>query len=155
MERHQQATREKGGAQPLPKITAARPAPRPPGGGEDERAIYSLLRPLLFRLDPESAHHLALQLLAAAGRWGTASRLVHRWCRRRLYPHEAALVCRRWGLRFPGPVGLAAGFDKDAVAVVALAALGFHFIEVGTVTPRPQPGNPRPRLFREPEKAAL
>lgn len=81
--------------------------------------------------------------------------MIRRWYAAGTQTPNVALVCRRWGLTFPGPVGLAAGFDKDAVAVVALASLGFHFIEVGTVTPRPQPGNPRPRLFREPEKEAL
>jgi len=99
---------------------------------------YALLRPLLFTLDAENAHHLALASLKQFHRLGL--------------PHAAAApaACARsvMGLEFPSPVGLAAGLDKNGRYIDALAALGFGFIEVGTVTPRPQPGNPRPRLFR-------
>ncbi|HEX5049280.1 MAG TPA: quinone-dependent dihydroorotate dehydrogenase [Gammaproteobacteria bacterium] len=103
--------------------------------------LYPTFRPLLFGLDPERAHRLALRALGATGRLpprdppGTAVDLM--------------------GLRFPNRVGLAAGFDKSAEAVDGLGRLGFGFIEVGTVTPRPQHGQPRPRLFRHPRRNAL
>ena len=102
--------------------------------------LYALARPLLFSLDPETAHRLTLQL---AGLLGSA------------FPAVPPCPVRAMGLDFPNPVGLAAGLDKDAAHVDALAALGFGFVEVGTVTPRPQPGNPRPRLFRLPAADAL
>ena len=106
--------------------------------------VYSLLRPLLFRLAPETSHHLTLGLLRrAAG----LSRLIA--------TAAAAKPCQVMGLDFPNPVGLAAGLDKNGEYIDALATLGFGFIEVGTVTPRPQPGNPRPRLFRVPQARAL
>jgi len=104
--------------------------------------LYALARPLLFALDPETAHHLTLRL-ADAGWARLAARAV------------PAQPVRAMGLEFPNPVGLAAGLDKNAEHVDALAALGFGFLEVGTVTPRPQPGNPRPRLFRLPAASAL
>jgi dihydroorotate dehydrogenase len=107
--------------------------------------IYSLLRPVLFRLDGERAHDLGLAALDAAARFGLLGaprplpgRPVH---------------CM--GLAFPNAVGLAAGLDKNGCHVDALATMGFGFIEVGTVTPRPQPGNPRPRLFRLPQARAI
>ncbi len=103
---------------------------------------YSLVRPLLFRLDAERAHHLTLQSLQAAYLSGLS----------RLMPKPPACRTRRiMGLDFPNPVGLAAGLDKNGAYIDALAELGFGFLEVGTVTPRPQPGNPLPRLFRIPE----
>lgn len=102
--------------------------------------LYALARPLLFSLDPETAHRLTLQL-AGLLRLGPGS--------------VAASPVRVMGLEFPNPVGLAAGMDKNGAHVDALAALGFGFLEVGTVTPRPQPGNPRPRLFRLPQANAL
>jgi dihydroorotate dehydrogenase len=105
--------------------------------------MYRLLRPFLFRLDPEAAHHLSLAALEA----GSALSLVHQ----RVPDAPRAVM----GLEFRNPVGLAAGLDKNGEHIDALAALGFGFIEVGTVTPRPQPGNPRPRLFRLPEAQAL
>jgi dihydroorotate dehydrogenase len=108
--------------------------------------LYALARPLLFALDPEDAHRLTLWLADAA----RAARVLG-WAAR---PVPAQPV-RAMGLEFPNPVGLAAGLDKDAAHVDALAALGFGFLEVGTVTPRPQPGNPRPRLFRLPRARAL
>ena len=108
--------------------------------------LYPLLRPLLFRLDPEQAHRCTLGMLDAAHGLGISRLLV---AKPRSAPIEAM------GLAFPNAVGLAAGLDKNGEHVDALAALGFGFIEVGTVTPRPQPGNPRPRLFRIPHASAL
>jgi len=105
---------------------------------------YASVRPLLFRLDAERAHDVTLALLDAVA-------AAH------LLPHRAVADApvRAMGLDFPNPVGLAAGLDKNGAHVDALARLGFGFIEVGTVTPRPQPGNPRPRMFRVPQARAL
>jgi dihydroorotate dehydrogenase len=114
--------------------------------------VYRLARALLFLLPAESAHHLTLALL------GWLSRFVGAclwWRRQTLARLPAARPVRLAGLEFPSPIGLAAGLDKDAVAVPAFWAMGFGFVEVGTLTPRPQPGNPRPRLFRLPERKAL
>lgn len=108
----------------------------------------SLLRPLLFRLPPETAHELALQSLSLAPKL-TRTLLGDRFKR------SPFGKLRRFGLTFSNPVGLAAGFDKDGVALESLAALGFGFIEAGTVTYHPQPGNERPRLFRLPLDKAL
>jgi dihydroorotate dehydrogenase len=99
--------------------------------------------PLLRRLDPERAHRLALCALRAGLVGGKAG------------PDDPRLAVRALGLDFRNPIGLAAGFDKDATALNALARLGFGFIEAGTVTLNPQPGNPRPRLFRLTEDAAV
>ncbi len=104
--------------------------------------MYALLRPLLFLLQPERAHHLTFTLLDLAARIPGLLRLVGG----DRPPADAGVDLM--GLRFPSPVGLAAGMDKDAKHVEALSRIGFGFIEVGTLTPRPQPGNPRPRLFR-------
>lgn len=98
--------------------------------------LYSVLRPALFGLDAENAHRLAVRILAAAPARATASK------------GAGPLRQRLWGLEFPNPIGLAAGFDKNAEAFRAALGLGFGFVEIGSVTPRPQPGNPRPRLFR-------
>lgn len=108
--------------------------------------IYSLARPLLFQLDAEVAHDLSLSSL----------RLAERLALLKLYP--AAPPCKPrevMGIRFPNPVGLAAGLDKNAIVIDGMAALGFGFIEVGTVTPLPQPGNPKPRLFRVKEAQGI
>ena len=99
---------------------------------------YDYLRPLLFRLDPERAHNRTLALLARMPVFMTGGKPVE-----------------LMGLTFPNRLGLAAGLDKNGVAVSAFDRAGFGFIEVGTVTPRPQPGNPRPRLFRLPEHEAI
>ncbi|HVE12923.1 MAG TPA: quinone-dependent dihydroorotate dehydrogenase [Elusimicrobiota bacterium] len=128
---------------------ARRPGPRPAGRG-GALSLYRALRPLLFALAPETAHHAANAALAAACRLGLGGAL-----RGLFAADETALASTVAGLRFPNPVGLAAGFDKDAALAGALQALGFGFIETGTVTLRPQPGNPRPRLFRVPEARAL
>jgi dihydroorotate dehydrogenase len=106
--------------------------------------VYRLLRPILFRLPPETAHELALHSLS----WLPQGLIAKRFS-------DPALKIERFGLSFPNPVGLAAGFDKNGVVLDPLAALGFGFIEAGTVTYHPQPGNPRPRLFRLPEDQAL
>ena len=102
--------------------------------------LYALARPLLFALDPETAHHLALRFSSVAGLFAAK---------------PPACPVRVMGLDFPNPVGLAAGLDKHAEYVDSLASLGFGFLELGGVTPRPQPGNPRPRLFRIPEARAI
>lgn len=107
--------------------------------------VYRLVRPLLFTLDPERAHAAALAALGAAHRAGLLKPIA---------ALQSAAVTLM-GLRFPNRVGLAAGFDKNGRYVDALGALGFGFIEVGTVTPRPQPGQDRPRLFRLPRAEAL
>ena len=102
---------------------------------------YSLARPFLFGLDPEAAHDLTLGTLRRLQR----TPLAWAWCSPFVDdPIELA------GLRFPNRVGLAAGLDKNARCIDALGAMGFGFVEVGTVTPRPQPGNPKPRMFRLP-----
>ena len=106
---------------------------------------YDLLRPLLFRMDAEAAHHFALGALETAP--GALLRLA--FGPAPAAPRDVA------GLRFPNPVGLAAGMDKNALALPAWEALGFGFIEIGTITAKAQPGNPRPRLFRYPEQRAL
>ncbi|WP_027961662.1 quinone-dependent dihydroorotate dehydrogenase [Halomonas halodenitrificans] len=108
--------------------------------------MYSLARSLLFRLDAETAHGVALKGLDLAGRMGLAARIAGE-----TVDDPVELM----GLRFPNRVGLAAGLDKNADHLDALGALGFGFVEVGTVTPRPQSGNPTPRLFRLPEAGAI
>lgn len=111
--------------------------------------MYSLLRPLLFSLDPETAHQITLQLLRVAGNFPLSN-----WLLTQIYTTPSKPV-RAFGLTFKNPVGLAAGYDKDALAIRGLAALGFGHIEVGTVTPQPQAGNPRPRVFRLVEDEAV
>lgn len=108
--------------------------------------MYRLLRPLLFRLEPEKAHELSLQGLT----W-----LQRRGMLRHLLPPVVHDPVEVMGLRFGNRVGLAAGLDKNGDYIDALAMLGFGFLEIGTVTPRPQPGNPRPRLFRLPQARAI
>jgi dihydroorotate dehydrogenase len=112
---------------------------------------YPLLRSLLFRLDAESAHELAAGLMERSASVPPLLALVESRYRRA----TPLLPLRRWGIDFPNPVGIAAGFDKDARLVPLLEALGFGFVEIGTVTLRPQGGNPRPRLFRSPADRAL
>ncbi|SFO34182.1 quinone-dependent dihydroorotate dehydrogenase [Nitrosospira briensis] len=106
--------------------------------------LYSLLRPLLFGLAPETAHGVTFTAIEKAYRLGLLG--------------KGSVSCRPrnvMGVSFPNPVGMAAGLDKNGEHINALAALGFGFIEIGTVTPRPQPGNPKPRLFRIPEARAI
>ena len=101
---------------------------------------YALARPLLFALDPETAHHVALKLSGLAARFA---------------PEPPACPVQAMGLAFPNPVGLSAGLDKHAEQVGPLTRMGFGFVELGGVTPRPQPGNPKPRLFRLAEAQAI
>ena len=108
--------------------------------------MYDILRPLLFKLDAEAAHRATLYALGVAQRSGFSQ-----W----IAKPPADLPTRVFGITFPNPVGLAAGLDKNAEHLDALDALGFGFIEVGTVTPKPQPGNERPRLFRLPRHEAI
>ena len=107
---------------------------------------YSLARPFLFGLDPEAAHDLTLQMLAR----GQGTPLQCGWSSTPVHD-----PLRLAGLEFPNRVGLAAGLDKNARCIDALGAMGFGFVEVGTVTPKPQPGNPKPRMFRLPKAQAL
>jgi len=112
--------------------------------------IYSLLRRLLFQLDAESAHEFTARQMEHLQQIPILLRAIERYCRP---PASAARTL--FGLQFRSPIGIAGGFDKNATMMPFLAALGFGFIEVGTVTLRPQPGNPKPRLFRYPEHKAL
>jgi dihydroorotate dehydrogenase len=107
-----------------------------------ESLTWRLLRGTLFQLSPEKAHDFAMLGLKQWQHLGARRPLSPQWTR------HPSLSVSRWGLNFPNPIGLAAGLDKDAKAVLAFQALGFGFLEVGTVTPRAQPGNPSPRLFR-------
>ncbi len=111
--------------------------------------MYPLFRSLLFRLDPERAHALTLNALRVSSHVAPA-----RWLLQIMYraPRKPVTV---FGLTFRNPVGLAAGYDKDGLAIRGLAALGFGHLEIGTVTPLPQAGNPRPRLFRLVEDEAV
>ncbi|NUM44327.1 MAG: quinone-dependent dihydroorotate dehydrogenase [Anaerolineales bacterium] len=111
--------------------------------------MYALLRPLLFRLDPERAHTLTLHALRFTGQFAPLRFLVAKYFEAPPKPVTA------FGLTFRNPVGLAAGYDKDGLGARGLATLGFSHLELGTVTPRPQPGNPKPRVFRLPEDRAV
>lgn len=108
--------------------------------------MYDLARQILFKLSAETSHDLSLDLIGAGGRLGL---------NRLLAKPPARLPTTVMGLHFPNPVGLAAGLDKNGAAIDGFAQLGFGFVEIGTVTPRPQPGNPKPRLFRLPEATAI
>lgn len=126
--------------------------PRPPRSHPSRSLYETLVWPLLSRSDPEGIHERTLRLLEMAQRWGSGRALLRlvagTW---RIPAHPVEVL----GLPFPNPVGVAAGFDKDARVARGLAALGFGHVEVGTLTPRPQPGNPRPRIFRLKEDRAL
>lgn len=108
--------------------------------------MYSLFKSLAFRMDPEGVHERTLRWLQRTARPGRPHLLAG------AVPEKPVDLM---GIRFPNPVGLAAGMDKDGVCVDGFASLGFGFLELGTVTPRPQPGNPKPRLFRLPEHEAV
>ncbi len=105
--------------------------------------LYSLARPLLFSLAPERAHEVSLSLLNKAHKLGISQQKIT----------AKPVTCM--GIEFPNPVGLAAGLDKNGAYIDALAGLGFGFVEIGTITPRPQAGNPKPRIFRLPEAKAI
>jgi dihydroorotate dehydrogenase len=109
------------------------------------KLLYALARPVLFSLDPETAHNLTLPMLKRVAEIGLTKAITR----------PAADPRTVMGITFPNPVGLAAGLDKDGAYIDGLAALGFGFIEVGTVTPRPQSGNPKPRIFRLPQANAV
>ena len=109
------------------------------------RLLYALARPVLFSMDAEVAHNLTLPALQRAAQLGLG----------KLIPRPASDPRQVMGINFPNPVGLAAGLDKDGSYIDGLASLGFGSIEIGTVTPRPQPGNPKPRMFRLPQAQAL
>jgi len=111
-----------------------------------------LLRPLLFKLDPEFTHELTLEWLSWAGKLSPVISLLQRLYGNRV--HEL-LPVNLMGIHFPGPVGLAAGLDKEARCITALSTFGFSHLELGTVTPKPQPGNPAPRMFRLPRHLAI
>jgi dihydroorotate dehydrogenase len=107
--------------------------------------MYQLLKPIVFRLDPEEAHYKTMGLLKFCH-----GNLLGQWLIRKMFsPHtDSTNIVEVFGLKFKNPIGLAAGFDKNAAYIDELASLGFGFIEIGTVTPLPQDGNPKPRLFR-------
>jgi dihydroorotate dehydrogenase len=113
------------------------------------RGTYErVVRPLLFSLDAEAAHHLTIRILRGASHFDVALRALKSF-------RPSSKPKTLFGLNFPNPIGLAAGLDKNGVALPAWAALGFGFIEIGTVTAKAQPGNPKPRIFRLPEQQAL
>lgn len=114
--------------------------------------IYrKIIRPLMFMLSPERAHRITIAALRAVGMIPGS-----RWLMSRLMAvRDPALEREVFGVKFPNPIGIAAGFDKDAEVYNELSAMGYGFVEIGTVTPRPQPGNPRPRLFRLPKDMAI
>jgi dihydroorotate dehydrogenase len=112
--------------------------------------MYRRIRPLLFCIDPERAHNLIINLMAAAGSLSPIRKFLQKFYFPKIYtPVDFA------GLSFPNPVGLAAGYDKNGVSWLGLSLLGFGHIEIGTVTPRPQAGNPKPRVFRFPDEEAI
>ncbi len=111
-------------------------------------AYERFVRPALFALDPETAHHFAIRCMRSISRIHPALRVLHVF----RPPGDQTTV---FGLNFRNPIGLAAGLDKNGIAIPAWAALGFGFVEIGTITAKPQPGNPKPRIFRFPEEQAL
>lgn len=113
--------------------------------------MYPLIRKIMFRRDPEEVHYWAMAKLQAAYR----NPLLRNMMRKMFTYKKSSLERTLWGITFPNPVGLAAGFDKDARWINELSCLGFGFVEIGTVTPLAQPGNPKPRLFRLPEDKAV
>src|SRR5437879_8419364 len=113
-----------------------------------KNAYERFVRPLLFSIDPETAHRLTIGSLRAASHVNLALRALSVF-------QPPAKPKKLFGLNFPNPIGLAAGLDKNGVALPAWAAIGFGFIEIGTVTAKAQPGNPKPRIFRLPRQQAL
>ncbi len=121
----------------------------PPGRGGHR--LYGLVRPLLFVVPPERIHTLVFAVLRSLTAGASVRRLLHRL----LGPIDPVLASTVFGVRFPGPLGLAAGFDKNGTGLLTWGACGFGYAEVGTVTAHPQPGNPAPRLFRLPADRGL
>ena len=115
------------------------------------KTMYKLIRTILFTIDAEKVHYRVMKWLTTACSIGPIRSLL----KSMFVVKNSKLERTLWGITFPNPVGLAAGFDKDAKFTDQLACLGFGFIEIGTITPRPQPGNPKPRLFRLPADQAL
>jgi dihydroorotate dehydrogenase len=113
--------------------------------------MYDLIKPLLFNFDPEDVHDFAMRGLRFAAHQPALLDLIARACA----PRDPRLVVKLWNLEFPNPVGLAAGFDKNALALPTWAALGFGSVEIGSITALAQPGNDKPRLFRLPEDHAI
>lgn len=113
--------------------------------------MYSLIRSILFGIEAEKTHYMVMKWLTRAYNISFVRAII----KSSFVMRSPKLERKLWGITFPNPVGLAAGFDKDAKFTDSLACLGFGFIEIGTVTPRPQPGNPKPRLFRLPADRAL
>jgi len=113
--------------------------------------MYKLIKAVLFKFDPEKVHYWVMAKLTFL----YSIPLGRKWLKRRFTISDPRLERKLWGITFPNPVGLAAGFDKDAKYIDPLACLGFGAIEIGTVTPLPQPGNDKPRLFRLPADGAL
>src|SRR5215204_2859774 len=105
--------------------------------------LYKLIRPLIFKVDPEQAHRATLRALRTGMLPPTPS------------IDDPALQVKLWGLKFPNPVGLSAGFDKNAEVIGPAFQMGFGFVETGTVTPKPQEGNPTPRVFRDPKTESI
>ncbi len=122
---------------------------RPKSRHRVDAFVYDALKGALFKLDPETAHHTAMRFLRLAHRHPAARRLVQ------APAADPRLATRVFGLDFANPLGMAAGFDKEAEAYNALIAMGFGHVEIGTVTPKPQPGNPKPRIKRFPDQQAL
>ena len=114
-----------------------------------------VLRPLMFQLDAETVHHAAMSALRTASGSPPLRAMLRAIAGAGNVDRDPALARTVFGVRFPNPVGLAAGFDKDGVALAAWEALGFGFVEAGTLTAQAQPGNPKPRIFRRPEQRAL
>ena len=112
---------------------------------------HTIIRPLLFRVDPERIHHFTFSLLKISCKIPGIKKLLSHFFVVRAKELERIL----FGIHFPNPVGLAAGFDKDARLIDELSCFGFGFIEIGTLTPKPQPGNEKPRLFRLPKDQGL
>ena len=113
--------------------------------------MYKLIRPILFKLSPETIHHLIIYLLKVVGYIPGMKSLLSQ-----IFSYKDPSLEREvLGLKFPNPIGLAAGFDKNAEVYKELGALGFGFVEIGTVTPKGQPGNPKPRIFRLPADKAI
>lgn len=113
--------------------------------------MYKFIRPIIFKISPETMHHLIIFILKVVGHIPCA-----KWFLNKIFAYKHPSLEREvFGLKFPNPIGLAAGFDKNAEVYKELGALGFGFVEIGTVTPKSQPGNPKPRIFRLPSDSAI